>query len=52
MPMTAEEMKQMLPEEFGSYSCIDIKELKGKRPIRMFWAVVNKDNVDDIRGRL
>jgi len=46
------EVKTMLPEEFGSYSCIDIKELKGKRPIRMFWAVVNKDNVDEIRRKM
>jgi len=46
------EMKQMLPEEFGSYSCIDVKELKGKRPIRMFWAVVNKDNLEKIGSRL
>jgi predicted nucleotidyltransferase component of viral defense system len=43
------EIKQMLPEKFGSYSCIDVKELKGKRPIRMFWAVANKDNVEEIR---
>lgn len=46
------EMKQMLPEEFGSYSCIDVKELKGKRPIRMFWAIVNKDNVEEIRKKI
>lgn len=46
------EMKLMIPEEFGPYSCIDVKELKGKRPIRMFWAVVNKDNVDEIRRKL
>ncbi|MHB8128279.1 MAG: nucleotidyl transferase AbiEii/AbiGii toxin family protein, partial [Mobilitalea sp.] len=28
------EARKMLPDEFGSYSCIDIKELKGKRPVR------------------
>jgi predicted nucleotidyltransferase component of viral defense system len=42
-------IRQILPEKFGSYSCIDIKELKGKRPIRMFWAIVNKDNPEEIR---
>lgn len=46
------EIRLMLQKEFGSYSCIDVKELKGKRPIRMFWAVVNKDNLDEIRKKL
>jgi len=46
------EMKKMLPEEFGSYSCIDVRELKGKRPIRIFWAVVNKGNLEEIRRKL
>lgn len=46
------EMKKMIPEEFGSYSCINVKELKGKRPIRMFWAVVNKDNIEEIRKKI
>jgi len=46
------EVMQMFLKEFGSYSCIDIKELKGKRPSRMFWAVVNKDNVDVISNQL
>ncbi len=46
------EIRKMLPEEFGSYSCIDVKELKGKRPIRIFWAVVNKENVEEIRKSL
>jgi len=46
------EIKKMIPEEFGSYSCIDVKELKGKRPIRMFWAVVKKDNVEEIKKKL
>lgn len=43
------EMKQVIPQEYASYSCIAIKELKGKRPIRMFWAVVNQDNIEDIK---
>ena len=43
------EMKQVITEEFASFSCIDIKELNGKRPIRMFWAVVNKYNIEDIK---
>ena len=42
-------MKQVIPQEYASYSCIAIKELKGKRPIRMFWAVVNQDNIEDIK---
>ena len=46
------EMKQILLEKAVSYSWIDIKELKGKRPIRIFWAIVNKDNVDEIRKNI
>lgn len=46
------EIRLMLSTEFASYSCIDIKELKGKRPIRMFWAVINKDNVMDIKEKI
>ncbi|MBB2184653.1 nucleotidyl transferase AbiEii/AbiGii toxin family protein [Lachnospiraceae bacterium MD1] len=42
-------IKQTIQERFGSYSCIDVKELKGKRPVRIFWAIVNKDNIDEIR---
>lgn len=42
------EAKEVLLDKFGSYSCLDLKVLKGKRPIRIFWAVVNKDNLDEI----
>lgn len=43
------ELREMLVKEFGSYSVMKLDILKGKRPIRIFWSVVNKDNYYEIK---
>ena len=43
------EIRQMLVQEFASYSAIPANILKGKNLTRILWAIVDKDNVDEIR---
>lgn len=46
------EIRDMLIREFGSYSSISSKILKGKNIRRIFWAVVDTDNLDEIEKML
>lgn len=46
------EIREMLIHEFGSYSTIPGNILKGKNLKRIFWAIVEKDNVDEIHGKV
>ena len=46
------EIRQMLVQEFASYSAIPANILKGKNLKRILWAIVDKDNVDEIRERV
>lgn len=45
-------VRDTLIQEFGSYSAISPKVLKGKNLKRVFWAVVDKDNLEDIASLL
>ena len=42
----------MLIQEFASYSAIPANVLKGKNLKRILWAIVDKDNVDEIRDKV
>ncbi len=42
------EIREMMIGEFASYSVIPANILKGKNLKRILWAVVDKDNLDDI----
>ncbi len=46
------EIRQMLVQEFGSYSSITTNILKGKNLKRILWAIVDKDNLDEIRDKV
>lgn len=42
----------MLIQEFASYSTIPANILKGKNLRRILWAIVDKDNLDDIQKKV
>ena len=42
----------MLVREFASYSAIPANILKGKNLKRILWAIVDKDNLDEIRDKV
>ena len=42
----------MLTQEFASYSAIPANILKGKNLKRIFWAIVDKDNLEEIRDKV
>lgn len=42
------EIREMLIQEFASYSAMSAKILKGKSLRRILWAVADKDNLDEI----
>ena len=42
----------MLIKEFASYSTIPANILKGKNLKRILWAVVDKDNLDEIQEKV
>ena len=46
------EIRQMLIQEFESYSAIPANILKGKNLKRIFWAIVDKDNLEEIRDKV
>lgn len=46
------EIRKMLIDEFACYSEISANILKGKNLKRILWAVVNKDNLDDIQKKV
>lgn len=46
------EIREMLICEFESYSTIPGSVLKGKNLKRIFWAIVDKDNLDEIREKV
>lgn len=46
------EIREMLIAEFACYSEISANILKGKNLKRILWAVVNKDNLDDIQKKV
>ena len=46
------EIRQMLVQEFASYSAIPANILKGKNLKRILWAIVDKDNLDEIREKV
>lgn len=46
------EIRQMLVREFASYSAIPANILKGKNLKRILWAIVDKDNLDEIRDKV
>ena len=46
------DIREMLIREFGSYSTIPGNILKGKNLKRIFWAVADKDNLDEIHGKV
>ena len=39
-------------QEFESYSAIPANILKGKNLKRIFWAIVDKDNLEEIRDKV
>lgn len=45
----ARELREMLIREFGSYSTMRLNILKGKKHPRIFWSVVDKENVSRIK---
>ncbi len=45
-------IREMLIDEFASYSAIPANILKGKNLKRILWAVVDKDNLDDIQEKV
>lgn len=42
------EIREILIKEFGGYSVIPAQILKGKNIKRIFWAVADIDNLDEI----
>jgi hypothetical protein len=46
------EIREMLIQEFASYSAIPANILKGKNIKRILWSVVDKDNLDDIQEKV
>ena len=42
------ELRKILIDSFGEHSSIPTKVLKGKNPVRIFWSVINKENIDEI----
>lgn len=46
------ELREFLIQEFQSYSSIPAKVLRGKNLRRVFWAIVDTDNVIDIEMKL
>ena len=46
------EIRQMLVQEFASYSAIPANILKGKNLKRILWAIVDKDNLNEIRNKV
>ena len=46
------EIREMLIQEFASYSAIPANILKGKNLKRILWAIVDKDNLDDIQEKV
>ncbi len=46
------ELRGILIQEFGSYSAVAPDILKGKNLKRVFWAVADVDNLDEINGVL
>lgn len=46
------ELREMLINEFASYSTIPANILKGKNLKRILWAVVDKDNLDEIQEKV
>lgn len=46
------ELREMLIKEFASYSTIPANILKGKNLKRILWAVVDKDNLDEIQEKV
>ena len=46
------EIRQMLVREFASYSAMPANILKGKNLKRILWAIVDKDNLDEIRDKV
>lgn len=46
------ELREMLINEFASYSTISANILKGKNLKRILWAVVDKDNLDEIQEKV
>ena len=46
------EIRENLIREFGSYSSISAQILKGKNIKRIFWAVADLDNLDEIQEAL
>ncbi len=45
-----DELRTVLIDSFGENSSIPIKVLKGKNPVRIFWSVVNKENINEIEN--
>ncbi len=43
------EIRETMIREFSSYSAIPAQILKGKSIKRIFWAVVDIDNIDEIQ---
>ena len=43
------EIRETLIREFGSYSPVPTQILKGKNIKRVFWAVADLDNLDEIQ---
>lgn len=46
------ELREMLIKEFASYSTIPANILKGKNLKRILWAVVDKDNLNEIQEKV
>jgi len=46
------EIREMLIQEFASYSAIPANILKGKNLRRILWAIADKDNLDDIQKKV
>ena len=46
------QIRETLISEFESYSPIPAKILKGKNIVRIFWAVADVDNLDEIAAVL
>lgn len=42
------ELREKLIREFGSYSAVAPEVLKGKNLKRVFWAIVDTDNLDEV----
>ena len=46
------EIREMLIREFQSYSTIPANILKGKNLKRILWAIVDKDNLNEIQDKV